>query len=77
MSRRNPFKRQRFPREVILLAMRWYYRYPLSFRDVRDMLAERGVAVDGRSVPRRRVRPDVAVIVPLQRQLAAGIIQGS
>lgn len=39
----NPFKRHRFPREIILLAVRWYCRYPLSCRDVRDMLAERGV----------------------------------
>nr|WP_264214746.1 hypothetical protein [Leisingera thetidis] len=52
MSRRNPFKRHRFPREVILLAVRWYCRYPLSCRDVRDMLAERGVAVDASTVHR-------------------------
>mgnify|MGYP000554008044 CR=1 FL=1 len=50
MSRRNPFKRHRFPREVILLAVRWYCRYPLSCRDVRDMLAERGVPGSGSSV---------------------------
>ena len=43
MARSNPFKRHRFPREIILLAVRWYCRYPLSCRDVRDMLAERGV----------------------------------
>lgn len=42
MSRRNPFKRHRFPREVLLLAVRWYCCYPLSCRDVRDMLAQQG-----------------------------------
>nr|WP_264210832.1 IS6 family transposase [Leisingera thetidis] len=52
MSRRNPFKRHRFLREVILLAVRWYCRYPLSYRDVRDMLAKRGVAVDASTVHR-------------------------
>lgn len=46
MSRRNPFKRHRFPRNVILLAVRWYCRQALFCRDVRDMLAERGVTVD-------------------------------
>lgn len=30
MSQRNPFKRHRFPREVILLVVRRYCRYPLS-----------------------------------------------
>ena len=36
----------RFPREVISVAVRWYLRYGLSFRDVEELLAERGVAVD-------------------------------
>lgn len=33
----------RFPREIIVLAMRWYLRYGLSYRDVKELLAERGV----------------------------------
>ena len=41
MSRRNPFKHHRFPNEIILMAVRWYCRYPLSYLDVRDLLAER------------------------------------
>jgi IS6 family transposase len=36
----------RFPREVILLAVRWYLRYGLSYRDVSEHLAERGIDVD-------------------------------
>jgi len=36
----------RFPREVISVAVRWYLRYGLSYRDVEDLLAERGVNVD-------------------------------
>jgi transposase-like protein len=36
----------RFPPEVILLAVRWYLRFGLSYRDVEEMLAERGVEVD-------------------------------
>lgn len=51
-QRKNPFKRHRFPREIILLAVRWYCRYPLSCRDVRDMLAERGVMVDASTIYR-------------------------
>ena len=35
-----------FPREVIAVAVRWYQRYGLSYRDVEELLAERGVTVD-------------------------------
>jgi transposase-like protein len=36
----------RFPREVIAVAVRWYLRYGLSYRDVEELLSERGVDVD-------------------------------
>jgi len=36
----------RFPREVISLAVRWYLRYGLSYRDVEELLAERGITAD-------------------------------
>jgi transposase-like protein len=36
----------RCPREVISVAVRWYLRYGLSYRDVEELLAERGVTVD-------------------------------
>lgn len=36
----------RFPAEVIVLAVRWYLRYGLSYRDVEEPLVERGVEVD-------------------------------
>ena len=36
----------RFPPEVIVVAVRWYLRYGLSYRDVEELLAERGVQVD-------------------------------
>jgi hypothetical protein len=32
----------RFPADVIVLAVRWYLRYGLSYRDVEELLAERG-----------------------------------
>jgi len=40
------FAGYRFPPEVILLAVRWYLRYGLSYRDVEELLAERGIEVD-------------------------------
>ena len=36
----------RFPPDVILLAVRWYLRYSLSYRDLEEILAERGIDVD-------------------------------
>jgi IS6 family transposase len=36
----------RFPREVIAVAVRWYLRYGLSDRDVKELLCERGIEVD-------------------------------
>jgi transposase-like protein len=36
----------RFPPEVILLAVRWYLRFGLSYRDLEELLVERGVNVD-------------------------------
>jgi hypothetical protein len=36
----------RFPREVIAVAVRWYLPYGLSYRDVEELLAERGIEVD-------------------------------
>jgi transposase, IS6 family len=43
---RSAFAGFRFPPEVITVAVRWYLRYGLSYRDVEELLAERGVAVD-------------------------------
>jgi hypothetical protein len=52
----------RFPPEVISVAVRWYLRYGLSYRDVEELLAERGVIVDHVSVYRwvQRFTPEFA-----------------
>ena len=42
----SAFKGFRFPPEVIALAVRWYLRFGLSYRDVEELLAERGIEVD-------------------------------
>jgi transposase-like protein len=43
---RSAFAGYRFPPEIITLAVRWYLRFGLSYRDVEELLAERGVEVD-------------------------------
>jgi transposase, IS6 family len=42
----SAFKGFRFPPEIIVLAVRWYLRYGLSYRDLEELLAERGIEVD-------------------------------
>ncbi len=49
---RSSFAGFRFPSEVIIVAVRWYLRYGLSYGDVEELLAERGIAVDHVSVYR-------------------------
>ena len=47
VGHRSPaFAGFQFPPEVILLAVRWYLRYGLSYRDLEEVLAERGIDVD-------------------------------
>ena len=41
-----------FPPDVIVLAVRWYLRFALSYRDVEELLAERGIEVDHTTVYR-------------------------
>lgn len=49
---KTPFKGHRFPRDFILQAVRWYCRFALSYRDVKDLLEERGVHVDAATICR-------------------------
>ena len=45
-SRLELFRGRHFRDEVIVLCVRWYLRYPLSYRNLEEMMAERGLAVD-------------------------------
>jgi transposase-like protein len=49
---RSAFAGFRFPSDVIVVAVRWYLRFGLSYRDVEELLAERGVEADHVSVYR-------------------------
>ena len=61
------FKGRQFTAEVILWAVRWYLMFPISYRDLELMLADRGVNVDHTTVFRwiqayapeieKRIRP--------------------
>ena len=49
---RKVLKRLHYPLEIILVCVRWYAAYPLSLRNLEEMMAERGVAVDHATVHR-------------------------
>ena len=40
------FKSHRFEQDIILTGVHWYLAYPLSYRNLKEMLAERGVEVE-------------------------------
>jgi transposase, IS6 family len=52
MTERHPFKWRHFQAEIILLCLRWYLRYALSYRDVEEMMLERGLHVDHTTIYR-------------------------
>ena len=56
-----PFKWRHFAPHVILLCVRWYCRYSLSYRDLEEMMQERGLSVDHVTIFRwvQRYAPEI------------------
>src|SRR5215467_12865167 len=46
------FKGAHFPPDIILMGVRWYLAYPLSYRHVEELLEERGVPIDHATIQR-------------------------
>jgi transposase, IS6 family len=61
MSNASPFKWRHFESEIILLCVRWYLRYSLSYRDLEEMMLERGLQVDHTTIYRwvQRYAPEL------------------
>jgi hypothetical protein len=58
---KSPFKWRHFEPTIILLCVRWYCRYQLSYRDLEEMMSERGLSVDHTTVWRwvQRYAPEI------------------
>jgi transposase-like protein len=58
---KSPFKWRHFEPTIILLCVRWYCRYSLSYRDIEEMMRERGLSVDHVTVFRwvQRYAPEI------------------
>ena len=50
------FKRRHFKQDIMMMSMRWYLSYALSYRHVEELLLERGVSIDHSTVQRWVVR---------------------
>src|SRR6266849_10526457 len=61
MNQQSPFKWRHFEAEIILLCVRWYLRYSLSYRDLEEMMRERGLHVDHTTIYRwvQRYAPEL------------------
>src|SRR5947207_15147800 len=61
MDTSQPFKWRHFESEIILLCVRWYLRYSLSYRDLEEMMRERGLHVDHTTIYRwvQRYAPEL------------------
>ena len=60
------FKGSQFEREIILWGVRWYVAYPISYRQLEEMMGERGVTVDHSTLNRWVIKyaPEVEKTVP-------------
>ena len=54
MNPSSPFKWRHFQSDIIMLCVRWYLRYPLSYRNLEEMMLERGVKVAHTTIHRAR-----------------------
>lgn len=52
MNSKQPFKWKHFQGEVILLCVRWYLKYALSYRNLEEIMMERGLSVDHTTIYR-------------------------
>ena len=67
---RLSFKRQRFPADVIRHAVWLYFRFTLSFRDVEELLAQRGIGVSYETVRCWTIKFGPQIAKKLQRRKA-------
>jgi transposase, IS6 family len=67
VAKSDPYKWRHYQGEIILLCVRWYLRYALSYRDLEEMMRERGLSLDHTTIYRwvqayapeleKRIRP--------------------
>ena len=61
MNHQHPFTWRHVESEIIVLCLRWYLRYSLSYRDLEELMLERGLLVDHTTIYRwvQRYAPEL------------------
>jgi putative transposase len=64
------FKDHRFEQDIILTCGRWYLAYPFSYRNLEEMMTERGVTIDHANIYRwiRKFTPKLEGSIPENKQ---------
>jgi transposase-like protein len=78
MSEQPLFKWRHFESEIILLCIRRYLRYSLSYWDLEEMMLERGLRVDHATIFRwvQRYSPSVGKALSPSSQALQGLLEG-
>ena len=69
------FKGAHFPQDIILMGVRWYLAYPLSYRHVEELLEERGVPIDHATIQRWVVKYSPQLEEAFHRRKRPGVGQ--
>ncbi|OYR08313.1 hypothetical protein CEV33_3295 [Brucella grignonensis] len=70
------FKRVHFPKSVILYAVFFYVRYSVSYRDLQEIMAERGIEIDHATLNRWVVRYSPQIAAQAQIANAQHLVHG-
>jgi putative transposase len=62
------FKGAHFVKDIILTCVRWYLAYPLSYRQVEELMQERGVSVDHATIHRWVLKYSAQLEATFQRR---------
>jgi transposase-like protein len=71
----NLFKHRYFQHDIIIWAVRWYCKYGISYRELEEMLSERGVDVDHTTIYRwvQRYAPEIEARLKWYWRLLSGV----
>jgi len=67
------FKGRHFPKDIILMGVRWYVAYSLSTRDIEALLLERGIKVDHATINRWVIQYSPLLEAPFRKQYKSSV----
>ena len=68
------FANKQFPSAIMLMAIRWYLAYKLSYRNIEELLAEHGVKVEHATIPPwvLKYAPQLEAVFPCSKRAVSG-----